>query len=245
LDALRKPRTPARPDNLPAAPAEAGRRPDYGRLQTLLREDILEGRIPAGSRIKVSDIAARYNTSTNPAREALQGLEGEGLVVITPNRGARVRQVDEDMVKNIFDIRDLFEPYFVRAFVELATGEEVAELRRIQERCQAAEDAGDYQTYHIANTALHDHIRDWHPNAEAIRILKRHSFWLRSLSRKNPLTIALMRQSNAEHWELVEAIEAGDPERAVAAIGRHTRRSREVFLANLRRARLREQAESA
>lgn len=233
------------PEAFAAAPAEAIRKPDYGRLQTLLREDILEGRIPAGSRIKVSDIAARYHTSTNPAREALQGLEGEGLVVITPNRGARVRQVDEDMVKNIFDIRDLFEPYFVRAFVELATADEVAELRRIQDGCQAAEESGDYQAYHVSNNAFHDHIRDWHPNAEAIRIIKRHSFWLRSLSRKNPLTLALMRQSNTEHWELVRAIEAGDPERAVAAIGRHTRRSREVFLANLRRARLREQSETA
>lgn len=245
MDELRRRRAAARPEKFPSAPAEPIRRPDYGRLQMLLREDILEGRIPAGSRIKVSDIAARYNTSTNPAREALQGLEGEGLVVITPNRGARVRQVDEDMVKNIFDIRDLLEPYFVRAFVEMATAEEVLTLRRLQERCQAAEDAGDYEAYHLANNAFHDHIRDWHPNAEAIRILKRHSFWLRSLSRKNPLTLALMRQSNTEHWDVVHAIEAGDPEGAVAAIGRHTRRSREVFLANLRRARLRELAHSA
>ena len=70
--------------------AASGREPGH-RLKQLLRADIIAGRIPAGSRLKVSDVIARYGTSTNPAREALHALEGEGLVVITPNRGARVR----------------------------------------------------------------------------------------------------------------------------------------------------------
>src|SRR5690606_38058450 len=90
--------------------AAARREPGYGRLQQLLREEILDGRLPAGSRLKVSDIIARYGTSTNPAREALQGLEGEGLVIITPNRGARVRLVNEDLMRNIYDIRALLAP---------------------------------------------------------------------------------------------------------------------------------------
>jgi DNA-binding GntR family transcriptional regulator len=222
-----------------------GRAPSYGRLQAQLREEILDGTIPSGSRLKVSDITARYNTSTNPAREALQGLEGEGLVTITPNRGARVRLIDEDMVGNIFDIRNLLEPYFIRSFVELASPEDVAELRRLQERCELAAEAGNYAEFHVANNALHDHIREWHPNTEAIRIIKQHTSWLRSLSRKSPLSPALMKQSNKEHWELLERVEAGDPDGAVEVMERHMHRARTVFLANLRRARLRRVAEAS
>ncbi len=59
-----------------------------------IREDIIEGRIAADSRLKVRDLAARYDVSTNPVREALQQLRGEGFVVISPNRGARVRTID-------------------------------------------------------------------------------------------------------------------------------------------------------
>lgn len=225
-------------DAIPIAGQARKREPGYGRLQQLLREEILEGRIPAGARLKVSDITARFNTSTNPAREALQGLEGEGLVVITPNRGARVRLIDEDMVRNIFDIRGLLEPYIMQTFVEFARQEDVEALRALQEKCQAACDAALYPEFHAANIAFHDFITERHFNVEAVRIMKQHNAWLRALSMKNPLTLAHMRSSNAEHWELIAAVEQGDPEEAVRVIVKHMTRSREIFLAHMRRDRL-------
>ena len=62
---------------------------------------------------------------------------------------------------------------------------------------------------------------------------------LRALSLKNPLTLAHMRASCAEHWELVAAVENGDPEAAVQAITKHMTRSRGIFLAHMRRDRMR------
>lgn len=222
----------------PATPKPPKREPGYGRLQQLLRDDILEGRIPAGSRLKVSEIAARYATSTNPAREALQGLEGEGLVIISPNRGARVRVIDEDFLRNIFDIRDLIEPYLVRGFAEFARAEDVAALEVLQQACQDAVDAADYPAYHRANVAFHDFMMEQHHNVEAVQLMKRHSAWIRSLSRQNPLTLAHMRRSIAEHWEVVEAVRRGDPDAAAAAIARHIIHSRAVFLGRMRRDRV-------
>jgi DNA-binding GntR family transcriptional regulator len=64
------------------------------RISELIREDILEGRLAANERLVVSNLAKRYRTSTNPIREALQQLRGEGFVTMTPNRGARVRPID-------------------------------------------------------------------------------------------------------------------------------------------------------
>ncbi|HTN60704.1 MAG TPA: GntR family transcriptional regulator [Devosia sp.] len=222
-------------------PAPAGatpREPGYGRLQQLLREDILEGRIPAGARLKVSEIIEKYQTSTNPAREALQGLEGEGLVVISPNRGARVRLIDEDMVRNIFDIRGLIEPYIMRTFVEFARADDIKTLRALQEVCQAGCDTGLHSEFHRANIEFHDFITDRHFNVEAVRIMKQHNGWLRALATKNPPTPAQMRASSAEHWELVDAVEKGDPDKAVRVITQHMTRSREIFLANMLRDRI-------
>jgi DNA-binding GntR family transcriptional regulator len=124
------------------------RREPGHKLQQLLRADIVAGRIPAGSRLKVSDIITRYGTSTNPAREALHALEGEGLVVITPNRGARVRSIDEDFVNCIFDIRRLIEPYIVRWFTEYATAEDRRGLEAIQNEVHAAAEIGDLPGFH-------------------------------------------------------------------------------------------------
>jgi len=225
------------PKGTPAVPKSPSREPDYGRLQQLLREDILEGRIPAGSRLKVSDIAARYATSTNPAREALQGLEGEGLVIISPNRGARVRIINEDFVRNIFDLRGLIEPYLVRGFAEFARAEDVTALEALQQDCQDAVDAGDYPAFHRANVAFHDFLTEHHHNVEAVKTMKRHSAWIRALSRRSPLTLANMRRSNAEHWELVEAVRRGDQEAAAATIERHIANSLAVFLGHMQRDR--------
>ena len=228
---------PRHGDEKPAVPTPV-REPGYGRLQQLLRDDILEGRIAAGSRIKVADIVARYETSTNPAREALQGLEGEGLVIITPNRGARVRVVDEDLVRNIFDVRALIEPYLVRGFAEYARPDDVATLEALQAACQKGVDAGDYPAFHRANVAFHDFIVERHHNVEAVEIMKRHNAWIRALSRKNPLTLAHMRRSSAEHRELVEAVRRGDPDAAVAAAQKHIENSRVVFIGHMRRDRV-------
>ena len=128
-------------------PAETSLREPGHKLKQLLRADIVAGRIPAGSRLKVSDVIARYGTSTNPAREALHALEGEGLVVITPNRGARVRSIDDDFVNCIFDIRRLIEPYIVRWFTEYATAEDRRMLEEIQVKVQEAADAEDLASF--------------------------------------------------------------------------------------------------
>ena len=63
-------------------------------IQRLLRDDIISGSLPFGSRLRIDELATRYGVSHMPIREALRELHGEGLVVIEPNRGARVRSID-------------------------------------------------------------------------------------------------------------------------------------------------------
>ena len=232
------PRPRGRPrKGTPAVLKSPTREPGYGRLQHLLREDILEGRIPAGSRLKVSEIADRYATSTNPAREALQALEGEGLITISPNRGASVRCIDEDFVRNIFDLRGLIEPYLVRGFAEFARADDVAALETLQQSCHEAVEAGDYPAFHRANVAFHDLLVEHHHNFEAVKTMRRHNAWIRALSRRSPLTLANMRRSSEEHWEIVTAVRQGDPAAAAAAIERHIANSRAVFLGHMQRDR--------
>ncbi len=238
VDELESPARLTRPSRTRTA-RQSKREPGYGRLQQLLREEILDGRIPAGSRLKVSDIIARYGTSTNPAREALQGLEGEGLVIITPNRGARVRLINEDLVRNIFDIRALLEPYILRSFVEFATNEDIAAIEAIQAECQKAADDADYPSFHAHNIRFHDYMTDRHFNVEAVRIMKMHSAWLRALSVKHPLTAPHMRRSSAEHWQIIEAVRSGNGDEAARIITQHMGHSRGIFLTQMRRDRMR------
>lgn len=221
-------------NDLGLEPIGAKRAPDYERLQTLIRDDILSGRIPAGSRLKVGDIAKEYDTSTNPAREALRGLEGEGLVVILPNRGASVRVIDETLVANLFDIRAMIEPHIVRYFVETASPSDIDTLEELQRGCEAGEAAGDHGLFHQNNVRFHDLILDRYHNSEAIKIMRQHSVWLRALNRKHPLTVPQMRRSNAEHVAFIDAVHRGDHDQAIAVMQRHRQNSRRVFLGQMR-----------
>src|SRR5687768_13843597 len=90
-----------------------------------IRDDIISGRLAANQRLIVAELAQRHNTSTNPVREALQQLRGEGFVVVTPNRGARVRPIDREFIRNIYEIEMLIEPALTRWFVSMATDADI------------------------------------------------------------------------------------------------------------------------
>src|SRR5947207_12786453 len=83
-------------------------------IRDRVRDDIVAGALPFGSRLTLDLLAARYSVGHMPVREALRQLEGEGLVVLTPNRGARVRAVDIGFVRNSFDLRIPFEGLIAR-----------------------------------------------------------------------------------------------------------------------------------
>lgn len=99
-------------------------------------------------------------------------------------------------------------------------------LENFQAGCEAGEENSDYMLFHVNNTAFHDLILERHFNTEAIKIMKQHSIWLRTLSRRNPLTVAHMRRSNQEHREFIDAVQRGDPDRAVAVMERHMQNAR-------------------
>src|SRR6185437_12412540 len=99
------------------------------RVTADLRRDIESGALEPGAWLKTESLAARYGVSANPVREALWRLQGEGYVVANPNQGARVRVVDDDFVRNIFEIREALEPLIIRRFCERATASDIARLR--------------------------------------------------------------------------------------------------------------------
>ena len=93
-----------------------------------IRESILVGRIPAGARIAEADLARQLSVSRTPVREALSRLAAEGLVELSPNRGARAASWTSQELREIFDLRLRLEPYAVRRAVPRRTAALLAQL---------------------------------------------------------------------------------------------------------------------
>jgi DNA-binding GntR family transcriptional regulator len=78
-------------------------------IAAVLRARILEGELPGGARLVEHDLAAEHDAARHTVRAALRELEGEGLVTIAPNRGARVATLEGDDVIALHELRAALE----------------------------------------------------------------------------------------------------------------------------------------
>ncbi len=116
------------------------RRTAHQMVRDSLRGAILDGTLPAGSRLVQADIAVRLQVSTTPVREALRDLASEGLIRLDAHRGAVVRETSLHEVREIYLIRRLLEPEAVRAAVQEMTPDLLAKLERLQADLDTAKD---------------------------------------------------------------------------------------------------------
>jgi DNA-binding GntR family transcriptional regulator len=185
-----------------------------------IREDIILGRLEPNERLKVADLAERYRTSTNPVREALQQLRGEGFVLMEPNRGARVRPIDETFVRDIIEIEVLIEPALTRWFVSIVNDADIVALEAVQAEIEAL-NFTDPVRHGQLDTRFHQLIYDRHYNRHAAELWWKHREILRAISRRFPTSLSRRVAVISEHRELIERIRAQDADGAAAVIARH------------------------
>lgn len=202
----------------------------------LIREDIISGKLGPNERLKVADLAQRYGTSTNPIREALQQLRGEDFVVMEPRRGARVRPIDENFVRDIIEIAALIEPALTRWFVGIATDADIAELDAIQAEIEAL-DFADPTCHSHLDTRFHQVLYDRHYNRHAADLWWRHREVLRAISRRFPTSLSRRTAVIREHQDLIEAIRDQDEDRAAEVIRHHVEGSGRHIIEQMRLAR--------
>jgi DNA-binding GntR family transcriptional regulator len=208
---------------------------DNSSIYELIREDIISGRLKPSQRLVVADLALRHKTSSNPVREALQQLRGEGFVVLSPNRGARVRPIDHDFIRDIYEIEMLIEPALTRWFVGMATDTDIGELERVQGEIEA-NNFIDGIRHGKLDTEFHALMYERHYNKHAADLWWKHREILRAISRRFPVTLARRVAVVREHRELIEHIRAGEADKAASVIARHVEGSGRHILEQMRSA---------
>lgn len=189
-------------------------------LYHAILDDISYGRLVAGQRLKVSQLASRFGVSASPVREALRQLQGEGIVEIHPNRGATIKQADASTIQNTFEVLQLLEPYFVSWFAEHASTEAVERLAAIQEEIREAA-TGDLVKFRKLDSQFHGLICEKHYNYVAADTWKRLRIALIAHAAPLPISQTRIKSILAEHDSLIAAFRANDTEAADKAIRRH------------------------
>src|ERR1700758_5168984 len=145
-------------ETIPAATSEREDQSLHDEILNRLRDHIVEGNIPDGGRIPERQLCEMLGISRTPLREALKVLAAEGLIELLPNRGARVRQLSQ---------RDLEELYGVmagRLFLEQRmayeniTDEEIAAIERLHYEMYGHYLHRDMHGYFQTNQQIHESI---------------------------------------------------------------------------------------
>jgi DNA-binding GntR family transcriptional regulator len=181
-----------------------------------LREGIIRGALPPGARLRQEDLAALFDTSRIPVREALRILEYEGLVSSQPHRGFTVTTLDANEIEEIYELRVVLESHAVRLAVPLLTEADMAELERIYGAMVAATDP-DAQLALREQFYLRIYSVTTRPRLVGL-IARLRQEVARSLRWK------LVQHSPSHHAVFFEAIREGDAERAVAELTSHYRK---------------------
>src|SRR5580700_7616776 len=130
-----------------------------------LRDYIVEGNIADGSRVPERQLCEMLNISRTPLREALKVLASEGLVELLPNRGARVRQLSERDLGELFDVMGGLEGLAGRLACENITDEEIAEIERLHYEMYGFYLHRDMHGYFRTNQLIHQKIVEASGNA--------------------------------------------------------------------------------
>jgi DNA-binding GntR family transcriptional regulator len=188
-------------------------------VKDVLVERILDGVYGPGDRIVEMRVAEELGVSQAPVREALRELELLRLVVSEPFRGARVRDVSPEELKEIYPVRAALEEVAARAATPALAGN-IKPLKAELKAMRAAAKRGDVHDFIAHDVAFHRVIVE----ASGNRTLQ--ELW-RSLHVDLRTTITLIKHVDdladvaASHAPVLDAIAAGDAELAASVLRRH------------------------
>ncbi|WP_168531808.1 GntR family transcriptional regulator [Streptomyces sp. NBC_01462] len=195
------------------------------RIADQLRERILDGRLPPGSRIIQDELADELHTSRLPVREALRILEAKGLVILRANQGAWVTRMDMRECELNYQIRERLEPLLLAESAPRLSPEDINELSRLQDRIEQTDDVEEFL---VLDRELHWATYRHHKAEELASIVARlwdtTQHYRRAFTR---LTGTHRRWIiSAEHRLLIEALRDQDFTSAQHVLELHIRRTR-------------------
>jgi len=203
-------------------------RPPVVRNQTLrqqvfeyLREEILSNRLEPGTELNELALSRELEVSRGPVREALGSLASEGLVKITPRRGATVAALTPDEFVGAYQVREALETLAIRLAVPRLQEDDIDRLRELHQTMVEEAERGEVNEFFAANAAFHRLFVDRSANRKLQEI---YGLLMDQMGRYLARSLALrgtLAKSVAEHAAILEAISDRDAERAARLLAEH------------------------
>lgn len=199
-----------------------------------LRDEILDGRLAAGSRLLETELAERFGVSRGPIRDALNELARQGLAEDLPRRGTFVSSLSEHDLDEVYVLRRAIEEAAVRLAIARASEDDLAAMYERLVEAEEAYSRDDLPAAWEADMAFHRTYCRMSGNGRLLELFE-------GLASQ---TVLLMRTALATHaslaWtppvelhrRIADAIAARDVEEAVRAVGDHYQYTQDRLVAD-------------
>ena len=201
-----------------------------GYVTEAIRSGILERRYPLGSRLDQQTLADELGASIIPVRESLRQLEAEGLVQITPRRGAFVVSPSVDEVREVYRLREVFEAFATREAVPALKAGDLDEMDELLVQMAQVGSLDTSEDWSRLNQAWHFKL---YSGAELPLLMQFIStLWdrCRLTSHVYARDLSHRTRSNEDHNRIMAAVRAGEAESAADMIANHVRTAMDEIL---------------
>ena len=196
-----------------------------------IKDMILREQAPPGSFLSKRTLAVQLDMSPTPVHSALERLEAEGFVRISPQQGIVVREFSIEEIADFFEFRLAIESFVIRALAGKLTSEQRHRLRenlRVQSDCAKV---NDVDAFTRADAEFHHLICEFHGNGQIVASMSELRDKLYRVARSVSTRVS-NRPASAfrEHKGIADAMIAGDAELAIERLTEHIQFGKRVLI---------------
>ncbi len=202
----------------------------------ILRTEIFAGRLKPGEPLPERLLAEQLGVSRTPVREALFTLHSEGLVELTPNRGATVRTITPQDILQIYSLRRVLESYAAREAAHARTRQHLDAIEDAHAKLERIGTEGDASEQALADLAFHTRISEAAGNRLLQTIMGQVLAFTVSYRSSIAYPSERMALVNKQHRAILDALRDRDADRAEALMREHVECSSRFALEHFREA---------
>lgn len=195
-----------------------------------LKQAIITGELPAGSRIVETVYANKLHISRTPLREAFRKLELDGLVSCEVRRGVIVRAFTIDDIEEIYGIRNALMLLITPSVMANVNDQDISDLEEILSRMDVSQRDEDSEELAIQNRQFHRRIEYISNKKRILRVIDSQEEYIKRFSAIAIASIVHRSQAHGEHHQMLQYLKDRDQQRFDSLMQRHLEESKEVCL---------------
>ncbi len=204
-------------------------------IYEILREDIISQNIKSGQKLTLKALQERFEISSTPIREAMNRLSQEGLLEHITNVGAKVVEIGEKDIIEIYDFCSSLDATALKLALKSKKADEmILELKECISSQENSLGSGDVETFKIHSDNFHDIFYKYADNSRLYNAALNVRSQLTILTNVYQSLIVAKSVVFVDHKQITQAIAKRDLQNAISLMESHFEHAKNYLLNNIK-----------